>query len=195
MKVNRKPSALQLARVVRQCLEEGLSVEIDGLGIFEPGSDNKFHFHPLQRPQVFIAYVEEDVTHALRLYEDLERSGHNPWLDRMKLLPGQNWARAIENAIEVSGFFIPCFSRRALCKRGMFFSELRYALDCATSLPLDDSFVIPVRLEDCIVPARIMKQIQYVDLFPAWEGGVRRVIEAIDRQQRLRQRRRLRLAG
>lgn len=195
MKVSRKPSAAQLARVVRQCLEEGLCVEIDGLGVFKPGSDKRFHFYPLQRPQVFIAYVEEDLSHTLRLYKDLEACGHHPWLDHIKLMPGQNWARAIESAIEASGYFIPCFSRRALSKRGMFFSELRYALDCATSMHLDDSFILPVRLEDCTVPARIMQQIQYVDLFPDWSAGVRRVIEAIDRQQKVRDRRRLRLAG
>lgn len=194
MKVSRKPSIAQVARVVRQCLEEGFSVEIDGLGVFEPGSDGTFHFHPLRRPQVFLAYVEEDLSHALRLYEGLRAHGYNVWIDRIKLLPGQNWARAIENAIEVSGFFIACFSRRALSKRGMFFSELRYALDCAASLHLDDSFIIPVRLEKCSVPARIMQRIQYVDLFPDWDHGIRRVMEAMERQQRARERR-LRLAG
>ena len=196
MKANlaRKPSVAQVARVVRQCLEEGLRVEIDGLGAFEPGAAS-FRFHPLEKPQVFIAYVEEDLSHALRLFTDLEAHGYNPWIDRVKLLPGQNWPRAIESAIDASGYFIPCFSRRALSKRGMFFSELRYALDCATSLHLDDFFIIPVRLDECVVPAAIIQQIQYVDLFPNWDLGVQQVISAIGRQQRARDRRRLRLVG
>jgi hypothetical protein len=36
-----------------------------------------------------------------------------------------------------------------------------------------------VRLEDCAVPPCIGREIQYVDLFPDWEEGVRRVVASI----------------
>ena len=45
-------------------------------------------------------------------------------------------------------------------------------------------FVIPVRFEECAVPRRISDQVQYVDLFPDWEKGVRRVAKAIQRTAR-----------
>jgi hypothetical protein len=38
---------------------------------------------------------------------------------------------------------------------------------------------MPVRLEECRVPRRISDQVQYVDLFPDWEKGVRRLARAI----------------
>ena len=95
-----------------------------------------------------------------------------------------------ERAIEVSDIFVACFSPRSVLKRGQFQSELRYALDCARkrplSEPLDAVFIIPVRLEECAVPRRISDQVQYVDLFPDWDKGIRRLVKAIHRSARAR---------
>jgi len=168
----------QLVRLLRQCLEEASSVEIDGLGVFLRRAGG-YEFIPAGGPRVFIAYVIENLDAAERLYEDLRRCGFDPWLDRKKLLPGQNWPRAIQQAIEVSDFVVACLSQKALRKKGQFQAELRYALDCAARTPLDQIFFIPVRLEDCAVPPCIGREIQYVNLFPDWEEGVRRVVAAI----------------
>jgi hypothetical protein len=93
-------------------------------------------------------------------------------MDRRKLLPGQNWPRAIEAAIDSAHFVVACFSRHSVRKTGGFQSEIRYALDCARRLPLDDIFLIPVRLDDCRMPARIRREIHYIDLFPDWRHGL-----------------------
>ena len=44
------------------------------------------------------------------------------------------------------------FLERSVNKKGGFQAEVRYALDCARRMPLDDIFVAPVRLDDCRVP-------------------------------------------
>jgi hypothetical protein len=183
-----------VARILRHALEHGTAVDIDGLGTFLPGRNQGFRFVAQTKPRVFIAYVEEDLCAAKKLYDAFEARGFRPWLDKRKLLPGQNWPRAIENAIHTSDFFVACFSRRSTTKRGSFHSELRYALACAARVPLDEIFFIPVRLEECIVPVRISRRIQYVDLFPDWDAGLSRVLGVIDRQQTGR-RRKLPLAG
>jgi TIR domain len=176
-----------IAEIVRRALEAGQTVEIDGLGTFQASAEG-YVFLPQTRPEVFLAYVAEDLTPARRLCEALRAEGCSPWLDKDKLLPGQNWPRAIERAIEVSDAFVACFSPRSVLKRGQFQSELRYALDCARKLPpvegLEAVFVIPVRFEECAVPRSVSDQVQYVDLFPDWEKGVRRVIRAIKRTAR-----------
>ena len=169
-----------IADIVRRCLEAGQRVEIDGLGVFRT-SRGGLEFLPQTRPNVFIAYAAEDRAMVRRLRDALEAEGCCPWLDRDKLLPGQNWPRAIERAIEMSDAFVACFSPRSVVKPGQFQCELRYALDCARKRPISDdtAFVIPVRLEDCPVPRRIADQVQYVDLFPDWRKGVRRVVRAV----------------
>jgi len=181
-----------VADIVRRCLDAGQAVEIEGLGIFRAGAgsglgggDQGYKFEPQTRPDVFIAYAAEDRAVARRLCEALEAQGCSPWLDIDQLLPGQNWPRAIERAIEVSDAFVACFSPRSVLKPGQFQCELRYALDCARKRPLLEGpadaagFVIPVRFDECPVPRRISDQVQYVDLFPDWDKGVRRVTRAI----------------
>src|SRR5579884_3324352 len=118
-----------LARIVRQCVREGARVDIDGIGAFTCGADGRLSFRAQTRPRVFLAYVEEDLARARRLAAGLRAGGFDPWIDKAKLMPGQNWPRAIEEAIEATDFFVACFSRRAVSKRGTFQGELRYALE------------------------------------------------------------------
>lgn len=171
-----------VARVLRECLMRGRSVEIDRVGTFRPSSSGGFQFLPDERPAVFLAYVEEDRPAVLRLYDRLESAGFLPWMDCRNLLPGQNWPRAIEGAISTSDFFVACLSQRAVGKRGMFQSELRYALDCAKRTPLDSVYFVPVRLEQCRVPARIQAHVQYLDLFPDFDKGAGALLSAMRRE-------------
>jgi len=179
-------SVVQVARIVRECLEEGKTVVIDGLGAFRPDGKRGYRFLARTAPTVFVAYVQEDTKAVERLCSALEKQGFDPWFDRRKLLPGQNWPRSIEDAIEATDFAIACFSRNSVTKKGGFQAEIRYALDCARRVPLDDVFLIPVRLDDCRVPSSIRREIQYIDLFPSWERGFRRIVTVISRQLRKR---------
>jgi hypothetical protein len=181
-----RSSAEQVARIVRECLDEGKTVVIDGLGSFRPDGKRRYRFVTRSAPTVFLAYVQEDVRVVEKLFDQLEAQGLEPWLDRRKLLPGQNWPRSIEDAIETTDFFIACFSQHSVSKKGGFQAEIRYALDCARHVPMDEVFLIPVRLDDCRVPARIRRETQYIDLFPNWERGFKRILSAVNRQLRKR---------
>ena len=179
-------TAETVAKTLRQCLDRGRCVEIDGLGTFRPCDGGGYVFEPESRPSVFIAYVVENAAFADRLYDRLAAEGFNPWMDRRKLMAGQNWPRAVERAIAVADFFIPCFSDRAVVKRSQFQRELRLAMECAARLPLDQVFILPVRITECAVPQAISSQLQYVDFFPDWDLGFRRVSAAISHELRRR---------
>jgi TIR domain len=171
----------ELALLIQRSLKRSKAVEIDGLGVFARNGAGDISFRP-KNPRIFIAYAVEDTARAEQLFKALSDLGFAAWLDRRKLLPGQNWPRRIEEAIASSDFFIACFSQHSVAKRGGFQAEVRYALDCANRVPLDDVFIIPVRLDDCRVPARIQMETQYVDLFPDWHAGLQRVIHIIETQ-------------
>ena len=175
----------ELALLICRSLQRSPAVEIDGLGTFERDDTGRISFRDGNRPRVFIAYAEEDLEAAERLFRIFESHGYSAWLDRRRLLPGQNWPRRIQDAIESADFVIPCFSRNSVRKRGGFQAELRFALDCASRMPLDDVYLIPARLNECRVPARIQRETQYVDLFPDWDGGCERIIKIIEKQRRL----------
>lgn len=172
----------QVASIVLRGLSEGKTVEIDGLGVFRPDAILGFRFEPRGLPQVFIAYVKEDEARADRLYRELERAGFSPWMDIRKLLAGQNWPRAIETAIDGSDFFVACFSGNSVRKKGGFQAEIRYALDCARQVPLDEIFIVPVRLNECAVPRTIRHELQYIDLFPDWDAGIERLVAMMRRE-------------
>lgn len=174
----------ELARHIRLSLQGSPEVEVDGLGTFERSDAGAISFRSSQGPRIFIAYAAEDATAGDRLFTAFEALGFSPWLDRRKLLPGQNWPRRIEDAIASCDFFIACFSARSVNKRGGFQVEIRFALDCAGRIPLDEVFLIPVRLDGCRVPLRIQRETQYVDLFPDWEAGFARILEIIENQTR-----------
>jgi hypothetical protein len=175
------PSTAQLARVVIRGLAAGKAVEIDGLGVFHPDPVNGVRFEP-RAPRVFVAYVREDQLAAERLCDDLAGAGFSPWMDSLKLLPGQNWPRAIESAIETSDFFVACFSTNSATKRGGFQAEIRYALDCAQRIPLEEIYIVPLRLDACRVPRAIQRELQYIDLFPDWGKGARRLTTMMRRE-------------
>ena len=177
------PSIEKVAGIVRDALGRGATVDIDGLGSFCK-IGKRYRFQASDRPRVFVAYAHEDATQAARIFDTLLAAGFDPWMDERKLLPGQNWARAIRNALETSNFVVCCFSRNSIYKRGGFQAEIRYALEAARRLPLDEVYLLPVRFDSCPVPADVAREMQYVDLFPDWKGGMNRVIEAIRRQIR-----------
>jgi len=177
-----------ILKVVRRSLERGQTVEIDGLGMFRRKAGGGYQFIAQTEPQVFIAYVEEDLMLARRLRDRIAAAGCSPWMDKDKLIPGQNWPRAIRRAIEISDSFVACFSVRSGSKRGPFQSELRWALHCAQRMPLEETFVVPVRFEACAVPKQIQERVQYVDLFPDWEAGVKKVIRALKNRGQARHR-------
>jgi hypothetical protein len=177
--VNRSVRGKAILQIIHAHLRDGASIEIDGLGSFKLDSSDQVTFEPNGRVRVFLAYAEEDRAEVKRLFEALQKAGFEPWMDREKLLPGQNWPRAIERAIDLSAFFIGCFSRRSVAKRGHFQCELEYALNVASRVPSEEIFFLPIRLNDCEVPRDISKKMQHVDLFPDWEHGVGELLKAM----------------
>jgi len=55
-------------------------------------------------------------------------------------------------------------------------------LDCARQIPLDEIFIVPVRLTPCRVPRSIQRELQYVDLFPDWIDGLARLVTTLRRE-------------
>ena len=161
-----------VAAVLTRGLQQGKVMEIDGLGVFYPDARLGLRFEPQERPQVFLAHVKEDEPKALRLYSELAAAGFSPWMDVKKLVPGQNWPRAIEAAIATSDFFIALFSSNSVLKRGGFQAEIRYALDCARQVPLEQIFIVPVRLDNCPLPRAVQAEFQWLDFFPEWDRGL-----------------------
>jgi len=178
-----------LIEIIERRLREGALIEIGGMGSFELNEQQQVIFKASGEPLVFLSYALEDRNKITKLYRQLRKAGLEPWMDCQKLMPGQNWPRAIHQTIEIADFFIGCFSKRSTSKRGHFQGELHLAWETARQFPEDDVYFIPIRLEECDLPKRISSETHYVDLFPNWNLGVKKLIAALRRHQGMRKHR------
>lgn len=127
-------------------------------------------------PLIFISYAREDEAKARDLYNRLTQLDFRPWLDKEDILPGEEWNLKINHTLRQSDFLLICLSKKSITKRGYIQKEIRMAVDIAKEMPEGTIFLIPVRLEDCEVPASLEKY-QWVDLFSA--NGFNKLVKAI----------------
>ena len=125
---------------------------------------------------IFISYAHEDRSGAFEVSETLEQGGYPVWLDKVNLLPGQDWKREIERAIRESEIFIACLSRNSVNKRGFVQSELKRALEVLDTIPEGDIFIIPVRFDECVVPSELSK-LHWLNFFES--NAKERLVNAI----------------
>jgi formylglycine-generating enzyme required for sulfatase activity len=114
--------------------------------------------------RIFLCHSSEDKPAIRKLYLRLRAEGFDPWVDEEKLLPGQDWQLEISKAVRASGVVIVCLSRRAVNKAGYIQKEIKFALDIADEQPEGKIFLIPVKLEECVIPERLSRW-QWVNLF------------------------------
>ncbi len=140
--------------------------------------------------RVFLSYVREDRPTVDRLAADLKAYGADVWLDRTAIKPGERWADAIRRGISEGDFFLACFSK-AFSARGKTYmnEELTLAIEELRQRSYDQSWFIPVRFDDCEVPARpigageTLNSLQRVDLFGDWKEGIRQILSVVRPQE------------
>lgn len=129
--------------------------------------------------EVFISYAREDVEIAYRIYHDFKRMGLNPWFDQVSLLPGQNWKIEIRKAIKNSRYFLALFSQQSVSKRGYVQKELREALEVLNEFDDEAIYLIPVRTEACQPRYEKLQELHWVDIFPSYENGYKKILSAM----------------
>ncbi|HBL26663.1 MAG TPA: hypothetical protein DD490_07500 [Acidobacteria bacterium] len=104
------------------------------------------------RPRVFLSYATEDAEAAEWIARGLMQRGIDVWKDKESLRIGDKFEDRIDDAITRSDFAIVCLSTRSIAKSGYVQREIRRILDVARLRPLHDTFVLPVKLDECDVP-------------------------------------------
>jgi len=128
---------------------------------------------------IFISYAREDIEAARKIYQELRESGFNPWLDKERLIPGHKWKDEIIKAIRNSQSFIALLSANSTSKKGFVQKELKEALEVLELYPDSAIYLIPVRLDNCEISHRVLKDLQWVDMFPNWDYGFNKIRAAL----------------
>ncbi|MEK6615819.1 MAG: toll/interleukin-1 receptor domain-containing protein, partial [Bacteroidota bacterium] len=133
-----------------------------------------------RKVKVFISYASEDQTYARKLFEEFKRRNIDVWFDKESLLPGQKWEIEIRKAIRASRYFIAILSSKSLTKRGVVQKEIKEALDVLDEFPESEIFIIPIRIDSSEPSDEKLRKIQWVDMFPNWEEGLKKILNVID---------------
>ena len=76
-------------------------------------------------------------------------------------------------------FFIALTSTQSISKKGYVQKELKAAMDILGEFPEYEIFIIPVRLDDCEILDKRLSDINYVYLFPNYDKGLAKVLQAL----------------
>src|SRR5512145_2085108 len=129
-----------------------------------------------KRPlKVFLCHAHSDRNAVRDLYLRLTKDGVDAWLDKEKLLPGQDWELEIKKAVREADVVVVCLSKQ-FNQAGFRQREVRLALDTAMEQPEGEIFIIPARLQECDTPENLQKW-QWVDLFK--KDGYERLMDAL----------------
>jgi eukaryotic-like serine/threonine-protein kinase len=117
-----------------------------------------------KRPlKVFLCHAHADRDAVRALHARLTNDGVDAWLDKAKLLPGQDWELEIRKAVREADVVVVCLSKQ-FNQAGFRQKEVRLALDTAMEQPEGEIFIIPARLEECDNLESLRKW-HWVDLF------------------------------
>lgn len=163
----RSALASSVADTVKKSIEGGAPSKKQKAQIMKPG------------PKIFLCYAGPDRTITKKLFENLQREGFQPWMDKKSILPGQDWEFEVRRAIESSDFFIACISKH-FENRTYGHKEIKLALDVLDTMPEGTIYLIPVRLEECKVDSRLSTR-QWVDLYAT--DGHNMLIKALRSKQ------------
>lgn len=130
--------------------------------------------------RLFISYAREDRVAAKRLHDELAKHpGIDLWIDQEKLLGGDDWEYEILRALERSDYVLLLLSQQSISKTGYVQREIRVALDNAQKRPPGKRYIVPLRLDESAARHRALEELQYIDLFPDWSGGIERLFKSL----------------
>lgn len=98
-------------------------------------------------PTVFVSYASQNADVVRSIANTLLDLGFSDvWLDKKKLISGDDWSNRIKEAIGECDFFIPVLSREADARReAVFWEEWAMALERARRIK--DAFLLPIGID------------------------------------------------
>jgi hypothetical protein len=103
---------------------------------------------PATAPVAFLSYASEDRALVEQLSQAMKAGGVAVWLDRQNLRGGDNWERVITHVIEKQiDYFVPVQAVGMTRDEGVFYQEIKMALQRQDRMRDGIRFVIPVHTE------------------------------------------------
>ena len=108
--------------------------------------------HTNRGDRIFLCHASEDGSQVEMIYQSLKSAGLNPWIDRKDLPPARDWDVEIRKTLAAARLILIHLSKHLSSKNGYVQREIEIALDTWRQMPPDSAFIIPVRLDECLIP-------------------------------------------
>ena len=131
--------------------------------------------------KVFISYASEDYNSAKKIYDFLSCTNYEPWLDKEKILPGQDWDLEINDNLSAADFIIILISNTSLRKRGYIQKEYKVARSLMEYKLNNDIYIVPVTLEDKLTDLNF-KHIQHIFIYDVYFE--KKILDSLNLQRR-----------
>jgi hypothetical protein len=132
-----------------------------------------------------MSYLRDDKEQVSKLAEELRKHGAEVWMDVTDLVVGEPWEERVAEAIQLSEYFIACFSSkyRQRPTNGMS-EELRYAIQLRQKAARGSCpEILPIKLDACDLPAieldahRSLTAIHWISVYgDDWSSGVNQLV-------------------
>ncbi|HVF96007.1 MAG TPA: toll/interleukin-1 receptor domain-containing protein, partial [Flavisolibacter sp.] len=120
--------------------------------------------------KTFFSYSRTDSAFVLKLAKDLRDAGVELWLDQLDIKGGSHWDSAIEKALNTAASLIVVLSDESV-KSNNVMDEVSFALESGKT-------VIPVLLEECVVPFRL-RRLQRIDFTGDYRAALSQLLEVL----------------
>lgn len=142
------------------------------------------------RPRVFISYASEDGDLAALVFDTLQKSNFEPWLDREALRGGDRWNERIQDELDLTDFTLVLYTP-ALCRKTDSYVNFEVAQARRRAMSVRGSFLIPLRTTEIADTDRIpeLSEYQEMELRPTHlDDDMAKVISTMRRDYQRRQR-------
>jgi len=122
--------------------------------------------------RVYLCHAFVDKHAVLNLSQRLVEDSVDAWLDVESILPEQTW-QAVRNCDAT----LVCFSNNSINADGHFHDDINTVINLALNVPDGRKFLIPARLNDFKLPARL-SSFRFIDLFN--EAGYESLLQVLE---------------
>jgi len=125
--------------------------------------------------RVFISYSHRDKPAVDRIITRLKDEGHDVWVDSLKLRPGDNIQRKIQDGIVSADAMIVVISSNSFRSQGV---QQEFSAIALQQISKRERRVIPVRIDRSDVPSYLADRL-YLDLSENFDAGLDRLADAL----------------
>lgn len=125
--------------------------------------------------RIFISHSHEDKVPVQRIVSRLQGAGHDVWSDSLKLRPGDNIQRKIEEGLESADLLIVVVSKNSFRSQWV---QQEFSAIALQQISKRERRILPVKIDASDIPSYLANRL-YLDLSENFDAGLDRLVADI----------------